>query len=359
LSEILEEVNETELDIRSAVKDIKTKNNSIEEKKHSIDTKCSECQRILTKDDVEPYIQHMSEEISSLEKQKDRSDRKKQSLEIEAKEAEQILVDCKVKKDSLNKEQAFYSELENKLTILKKNLERIEQIKTETNSYKELIIELQNSMKEHEQEKNPHIPILNGFKSQEKEYLYTVTTNEESLREHTKKLDYYVFWKEGFGKSGIPSYLLDDILPDLNEKANHYLNILCDGQLQIELTNCSQNAQGELKEKFTIVVINEGEEQEYNSCSGGEQRLLDVAILLALKSIVRLKATHPINLMIFDEVFTELSSQWIDKVVRLLQEEIKNNSSIFVISHQSEVTDYFDKTVTVVKEDGFSTIQER
>ena len=171
------------------------------------------------------------------------------------------------------------------------------------------------------------------------------------------ELEYYEFWIEGFGNRGIKSFLLDEVVPELNKKANYYASMLMDDEVQIEFKTESTLKSGESRDKFNVSIVYGGGEVAYDNCSSGEKGRIDVSILLALQNLIFSRNANNSNLVIFDEVFESLDITGIERLVNLLKEEAKDKA-LLVISHQNELRDYFDNQILVVKDNaGFSRIE--
>jgi DNA repair exonuclease SbcCD ATPase subunit len=166
---------------------------------------------------------------------------------------------------------------------------------------------------------------------------------------------YLKFWEEGFGNQGIKSFLLDEILPALNDRVGYYATALMGESMRIEFDTESTLKGGGLRDKFDIRIMRDGVKVDYVACSNGERRRVDVAILLALQSLVYERNAAGCNLVVLDEVFDSLDRVGVEKVVSLLADEAETKT-IFVISHLNEMRDYFNQEVIIVKENGVSEV---
>ena len=59
-----------------------------------------------------------------------------------------------------------------------------------------------------------------------------------------------------YGPAGVRAHILDTVTPYLNERTAHYLGALSDGNITAIWTTLTKTAKGELREKFTIDVVN-------------------------------------------------------------------------------------------------------
>lgn len=168
---------------------------------------------------------------------------------------------------------------------------------------------------------------------------------------------YLNFWVTGFGNQGIKSLLMDEIIPELNSRANYYIGALSDEQIKVQfMTQVELKSSKEVRDKFDLRVMKDGIVAEYNSLSGGERRRVDVGTLLALQSLLFDRVAGKCSIVVLDEIFEAMDSSGIEKVVPLLEEASKDKA-IYVISHQSELAPYFRNILTVRKENGISSLE--
>lgn len=160
-----------------------------------------------------------------------------------------------------------------------------------------------------------------------------------------------------FSDQGIKSHVLDLVTPTLNEGVNNYLSSLTGGAINIEFSTQTKKADGTLSDKFDIRVFYNSQETTYNSLSSGEKRRVDVAISLALQDMVLQRYGDDINLLAYDELFESLDATGSENVVELLKERTNKVGTIIVVSHNEDLKPLFDKTITVIKKDGVSTLE--
>jgi DNA repair exonuclease SbcCD ATPase subunit len=197
------------------------------------------------------------------------------------------------------------------------------------------------------------------YKSQEAVELHEhnskLKAKEKDLKE---KLRHYEFFDAAFSRAGIPSFLLDNILPTLNKYAQYYSSILTGGLMKIEFNNQSAlKSTKEIREKFEVKVYAKDGSESYKGDSSGEKRRVDLIVLFALQKAAMTRNKSKFNVLFLDEVFDTLDKAGLENVVALLEEEVQTFPSIFCISHDDFLSSYFDSVVTVQKDaDGFSSI---
>lgn len=180
---------------------------------------------------------------------------------------------------------------------------------------------------------------------------------EKELLSIQNELVHHKFWVDGFGNQGIKSFLLDTIVPELNNKVSYYSSMLMDSDVKIKFDTESTLKSGETRDKFNVKVLFGDKLVNYEACSSGEKGRIDATILLALQNLIFSRKASNCSFMVFDEVFEHLDSIGIERTVNLLKEEAKNKA-IFLISHQQELADYFDNQIIVHNKNGISTLED-
>lgn len=166
------------------------------------------------------------------------------------------------------------------------------------------------------------------------------------------------FWERGFGNKGLKSYIMDNVVPFLNERAQKYADIMSDGALTITFSTQTRNNDGALREKFNVSVVNGNGANVYKGNSSGERRRSDVAIGWALADLAATRASKPIRFRGLDEPFENLDDEGIDAVFRLLQHATAEYETIFCITHDSALKNRFTNELHVTKQGGYSKISQ-
>lgn len=185
----------------------------------------------------------------------------------------------------------------------------------------------------------------------------SIDKHKESIVNLESKKTKYKNAIDAFSNKGIRSVILDFITPFLNEKANEYLQTLSGSDIEIEFQTQVENAKGELKDKFDVIVKNNNGGSSYKSNSAGEQKRIDLAISFAIQDLIMSKDDISTNIALYDECFDGLDTIGCENVVKLLKDRLKTVSTIFVITHSQSLKPLFENTITVVKEDGISKLK--
>lgn len=169
-------------------------------------------------------------------------------------------------------------------------------------------------------------------------------------------LEHLAFWAKGFGPTGIPSFALDSVMPLLTDRANHYLLTLSGGDISVNFsTQRELKGSGELRDEIGITWSIEG--IDGYPPSGGQWKKLEIATNFALMDLVRTREGSHVNILCLDECLDGLDSEGRQRVVELLQALRKERESIFLISHDPDLAEAFERTLIVIKENGVSRLE--
>lgn len=171
------------------------------------------------------------------------------------------------------------------------------------------------------------------------------------------ELSYLEFWSRGFSNQGLPSFILDAIMPYLTERANHYLRTLADGDIAVEFNTQRElkSTRGEYRDEISIRWTIEGATGK--PPSGGQLKKIDLAVDFALMDLMASREGGRTNVLVLDEVLDGLDAEGRNRVLLLLQELRSRVASIFVISHDPDMAEIFEKSIEVVKDGGSSTLR--
>ena len=222
-----------------------------------------------------------------------------------------------------------------------------------------LIRSLEKDLTEAQSTINPYDKLIQSVNEHIAELEKEIVVCEQDTQQLESKKECLEFWDRAYSNQGIKSFILDDITPFLNRRVNKYLSKLSSGQIEVVFSTRSTLKSGEEREKFSIDVVNHHGGTQYIANSGGEKKRIDLAINLALQDLVASRSSKKINVAIFDEVFDSLDENGVDGIVSLLHELSQSKSTILVVSHNEYLKSYFTNVLTVVKQYGFSTLQNR
>lgn len=141
-------------------------------------------------------------------------------------------------------------------------------------------------------------------------------------------------------------YVLQEVIKFLSSRAESYGKYLFDGRtVKVELSG----------NKILIYIDN----RLYENLSGGERQRVDLCVQFALRDMLMTTTGFSCNLLVLDEAFDNLDMQGSNDLNQLVISEFSDVSTVFTITHHSDISIPYDNTVRVVKDSsGVSMVYE-
>jgi len=180
---------------------------------------------------------------------------------------------------------------------------------------------------------------------------------EEKLISLKKEMDVYTKLVKAFGKDGIPSYIIENAIPEIELIVNDLLETL-EVDMSIEMNTQKELKSGGLSDTLDIKINSNGFVRQYYNFSGGEKFLIDLALRTALSVVLLRRKGCNNSTLIIDEGFGSLDSKICNKVVRLINliREKYGFKKVFIITHVEEMKDFLSNKIVVTKKDGISEL---
>jgi len=307
---------------------------------------CPLCNRKITKAEAPLMIQHYEEEIV---KQKGKE-------KLISADLQQCYYLRKNLLDVLDGEK---KKINRRVTVLRDKdfvVARIHELDTKKSEIDTAISLCDLTIKETREGKSPYAEMSARVVKEEKETLANVGEIQEEFDTLNVMRKHLEFWEYGFGQAGIKTFILDSVLPILNERVKYYSEILTDQAIEVKFSAQSLLKSGEVREKIDLSIDNTRGASKYKGNSTGEKRKIDICIMLALHDLIKMRHSVNFNVAFYDEVFAFLSASSIQKVMTLLREEARSKDSVFVISHDDKLKSNFDRVIMIKKEGKISRI---
>ena len=168
---------------------------------------------------------------------------------------------------------------------------------------------------------------------------------ESEMEEKRAKVDNYKWvMDDPLGNRGIKAFLFESSLDILNETLESYSEVLGFSILFYV------DIQG-VKKDFNTQIIMDGIEVSYEELSGGQKQLVNLAMAFAMNEVMT--KAKGINIAFLDEVFENLSSEYVDLVIGLIR-KIYKDKTLYLISHQESLPIPNARVLTVTRERGLS-----
>jgi len=155
--------------------------------------------------------------------------------------------------------------------------------------------------------------------------------NQQLLNKQEEVLS---FWKVGFSSSGIPSLLIDESIPFMNNRVSYYLDKISNGRYVVSFDTLQETKAGDFRDKISVNVLdNITKANSRVQLSGGQTRIVDIATILTLCDLQSNVQNITFNLLLFDEIFDSLDDENIGFVSKVLK-ELARDKTLFIISHR-------------------------
>jgi DNA repair exonuclease SbcCD ATPase subunit len=174
------------------------------------------------------------------------------------------------------------------------------------------------------------------------------------LLEHKNAI--LAYWLVGFSPQGIRSFMLEHVTPLLNEAARKYSDFLTDGEMSVTFNTQTQLRSGKTAEKFNIEVTHLHGGESYEASSSGEKSRANLVVAFALGDLAALRAAKRVSFRFLDEPFENVDESGTDAIVTLLNDQKERFESVFVITHQDHFKQLFPKEISVVKQNGVTSL---
>lgn len=150
-------------------------------------------------------------------------------------------------------------------------------------------------------------------------------------------------------KGGVPALIIEAAVPQIEAIANDLLGRMAGGRLRVRLDTQAETKSGTTAEVLRITVLDGGEERTYQTFSGAERFLVDLALRVALSRFLAHRAGAEIKLLVLDEGLGALDSTNRQQVVAALQEAAREFAKVLIVTHIAELQDALPQRIEVQK----------
>lgn len=168
--------------------------------------------------------------------------------------------------------------------------------------------------------------------------------------------------ERAFGKDGVPALLIEQALPQIEERANDLLDRLSDGQMSIRFVTQAEykdKKRDDLKETLDIQISDGAGLRDYEMYSGGEAFRVNFAIRLALSEVLAQRKGARLQTLVIDEGFGSQDAQGRQRLIEAINTVKPDFAKILVITHLDELKDAFPTRIEIEKTDGGSQVVVR
>ena len=260
------------------------------------------------------------------------------------------LMDVKKAFGDIEKFQDKYSRISDSISSYRDQLEDIKDKEYESKKVQRDIDNIEAEIKNLSSEKKTgvNVSLIKKYKEQLSTLTDKLSDIENQMEEKKVVVDNYKWvMDDPLGNRGIKAFLFESSLDILNETLDSYSEVLGFSILFYV------DIQG-VKKDFNTQIIMDGIEVSYEELSGGQRQLVNLTMAFAMNEVMT--KAKGINIAFLDEVFENLSSEYIDLVIGLIR-KIYRDKTLYLISHQESLPIPNARVLTVTRERGLSQYQ--
>ena len=296
----------------------------------------------INEDHINNLINEKNDEIANINSQikeyKNQIENYNNNLNIEVEKGKLLR---KAYDDSLNEILEFnnsITDIENKLTSKSNDkIKLLNEIQMYQNKINQINLKI-NEIKEIEiPNKTQYLDMLKDIETQFKE----LENNENVKNEEIENLDNYINTIKHCSQLVVKdfrTFLLKNSLLYLNKVLKNYSSQLFSNESDVISISENDN-------KLDIMLGN----ATYESLSGGEKTRVNIALLLAQKSLANMIGNISCNLIILDEILGYCDALAENNVINLITSELDSLETIYMISHK-EIPVGYDMELIVEKD---------
>lgn len=191
------------------------------------------------------------------------------------------------------------------------------------------------------QQQHQHLKSLNQQYQTIKQQLESAQKNYRIYRELTT----------AFGRKGIQSLMIENILPELEAQTNRVLARLSSHQLHVQFI--TQKTQKTKKDKWVetldILIADSQGTRPYETYSGGEAFRVNFAIRLALAKLLAQQSGTSLQMLIIDEGFGTQDEEGCDRLIAAINAISPEFACILTITHLKFFKEAFPVRIEVTK----------
>lgn len=319
-------------------------------------TKCDKCRGEILEENISSYVEQLQEDIRIINSQ----------IEKAVALASEIQGKANAVKEKQDKVKAYVSQfvtkissIDQELKTLRADLVTASQVREPKTNDEEALLQqklqtfrqqMEDKLKEMTGE-SPFVEILQNDKLELAKAIKAVDEKEQEVKELEQELPYYDYWITGFGDHGIRKWIVDGIVPELNNRINYWLQFLIDNRITLVFDN-------ELNEKIERNPV-DGDPYVYHAMSTGQRRRLNLAVSQSFAHIMMMSSGSIPSLVFLDEVSTNVDPLGVQGIYNMIS-ELAEDKQVFITTHDPDLIRMLEgaDTLKVVHENGFTRLVE-
>ena len=196
---------------------------------------------------------------------------------------------------------------------------------------------------------SPFKEILQNDKDELEKASGLVKSKEDEVKALESEMPYYDYWVTGFGDSGIRKWVVDGIIPELNNRINYWLQFLIDNKISLKFDS-------ELNETIERNP-SDGEPYVYHAMSTGQRRRLNLAVSQAFAHIMSISSGSVPSIVFLDEVSQNIDPVGVLGIYKMIC-ELSEDRQVFVTTHDPDLMKMLQTAdeLSLVMENGYTKL---
>lgn len=315
-------------------------------------TRCGQCRGIVEEENIEASISELKSKIDviNVEIQKYMEQGKEVATKAEDLKQRQTKV-----KTIIGQIVTKIGEIEGQLRSLRNELVAASQIREPKADAAEALLQqqielLESSLEARKKElagRSPFYDIMDNDKTELAKAIRSSEEKEKEVKELEAQLPYYDYWIIGFGDQGIRKWVVDGIIPELNNRINYWLQFLIDNKITLKFSN-------ELNETIERNPV-DGDPYVYHAMSTGQRRRLNLSVSQSFAHIMTLSSGSLPSIVFLDEVSTNVDPLGVQGIYNMIC-ELAEDKQVFVTTHDQDLMRMLQgaDVIKLVHENGFT-----
>lgn len=329
---------------------------------------CQFCGQNISNEYKEQHLNDIKSEGTIYQSKKNENSLKIESINIELADIKSQLNTLKIKLNELNQYKTKIDQAEvkiesvisklsdlnirlNELNIENKELSDITIVNIETKTFKDITIknELTNLRQNQSIKKSRIGAIQNELdKISENEKKYSNEKKEYDKMKNTMSM--YNELQKAWGKNGIQAIIIDNILPQIEEEINKYLQLLSANKISIKFETQKEAKNGNKSETLDIVVSDSKGSRSYERYSGGQRTRIDFACHIGMSKFLAKRSGSNIEFFVIDEGIGTLDDAGKQNFLETLKLLTTIFDQVMCISHIPEILESFDNKILIIND---------
>ena len=194
-----------------------------------------------------------------------------------------------------------------------------------------------------------------GRLQQQQQHLETLknqyAVQQQQLQTAQRNYRVYQELSRAFGKKGIQSLMIENILPQLEAETNSLLARLSGNQLHVQFVTqkVGRSDKEKLIDTLDILIADDRGTRAYETYSGGEAFRINFAIRLAIARLLAQRAGTSLQMLIIDEGFGTQDTEGCERLVAAINAIASDFACILTITHMPYFKEAFPSRIEVCK----------